>query len=649
MWVPRLGRAVVACLSITMAVTRAAADDAAVSAIVVEPVARSRYESVVTGSRTETPISEAPIATEVINRAQLERSGARDVADALLNTTGVQLTRGFSGTQIQMQGLDSQYVLLLVDGQRQIGRVDGGFDLQRFPIDDIERIEIVRGPASALYGADAIGGVINIITRRSYRRQFADGRAQYGSLNQADIRAAGGLRRDNSTIRANVGYHRRDPFRLGAVDGATTGSGFDEIVAGARYDYDVPQRVSVTASVDFLQRTMRGVDVSAAGAVFDRTNLLHTVNVRIASEHTLRIPARLRLTGSYAYFNDQYLSDQRGSNALDTYQRTREQLGLLNLQYDHLLPHRHFVTVGGEAQVEALSSARLTGSGLRQRGAVFLQDQWTLWEAHRLVAVPAMRFEMDSQFGFNFSPKLSLRFDIHPKLVLRASYGRGYRAPSFKELLLLFENTGVGYRVEGNPALRPETSHGENVGFELRAASWLWFSASYFRNDLTNQIVASIVEPGGPGLTTRYQYVNIASSYTQGLETAARLGAWRGVELELGYTLTDSRDNEAKRPLPGRARHAGSFGVVYTKTRWGVSAMVRGAIYSERNQYVDNADGSYQTLRAPTYVMLDARVSETIKKRITLFIGAQNLAGAGDAQLNQLPPRTFYGGVEGRY
>jgi outer membrane receptor for ferrienterochelin and colicins len=133
-------------------------------------------EVVVTGSRNEQKLSDAPVATEVITREQIERSGAQDLGELLEEHPGIRIVRQpQTGATIQMQGLDSKYVLVLIDNQRTVGRIASTNDLSRIAAEDIERIEIVKGPSSALYGSDAIGGVVHIITKKSRKLGLENG------------------------------------------------------------------------------------------------------------------------------------------------------------------------------------------------------------------------------------------------------------------------------------------------------------------------------------------------------------------------------------------------------------------------------------------------------------------------------------------
>ena len=126
--------------------------------------ADARFSTVVTASRTAQRQSEAATPIDVITRVDIERSGARDLAEVLALHPAVQLERSFAGAGVYVQGLEPQHVLILIDGQRMIGRTNGVIDLSRIPVERIEQVEVSRGASSVLYGSDALGGVINIIS-----------------------------------------------------------------------------------------------------------------------------------------------------------------------------------------------------------------------------------------------------------------------------------------------------------------------------------------------------------------------------------------------------------------------------------------------------------------------------------------------------
>ena len=158
---------------------------------------------VITGTRTEHRVSDSPVDVQLITDTDIRRSGARDVAELLEREGGVYVSRQAGrGTRIEMQGLASEHVLILINGQRVIGRINGAIDLTRLRVAQIQRIEIVKGPSSALYGSDALGGVINIITREPETGGVASVRID--DRHQGDLFAFGGWQ--SNVIQYDLSY-----------------------------------------------------------------------------------------------------------------------------------------------------------------------------------------------------------------------------------------------------------------------------------------------------------------------------------------------------------------------------------------------------------------------------------------------------------
>lgn len=600
---------------------------------------------VVTGTRTERRLADSPVITEVITRQDIEASGAEDLAGVLEEHPGMDVNRSnISGASLRIQGLDPQYVLILVNGERVGGRVNGAVDLSRIPVGDIQRVEIVRGPSSALYGADAIGGVVNVITRRPVLPWEGEAHARYGMLDTVDTSVRGAMVRGPVSASVTAGYRHRDSFDLDPSSVATNGSGYDSGTAAGRFEWRPRPSFSLVVSGDWLMRHQRGVDGGAEGAVYDRQNLTETFSVSVAPEYRFgpRLASRVRAGAWFTSYRDQYSLDQRGSNALDQFQETRNRIGQLSLQVDHDLGRGHLLTVGAEGYYESLAADRLSsGQGDRQRGAVFLQDQWTLRATlPRLVIVPGVRLDVDSQFGAAPTPKLQVRFDPHRTVALRATYGWGFRAPSFQELLLLFENPGVGYVVAGNPGLRAETSRSVNLSVEWRPKGWLWLSANLFRNDIDDLIDTVLVPRANPAEAQRYTYRNISSAWTMGSELSLRLRPRAGVVFDVGYTLMATRDLTNARPLEGRARHRVNLGMQLRHARSGLELSSRAAVVGPRRFYPETGP----EMAAP-YVSLDVRAAWSWSRHGQVFVACDNVLDAGDPRFLLVPPRVAYVGV----
>lgn len=612
---------------------------------------------VVTGTAMETPLEDSPVRLDVYTREAIDRSGARDVAELLEETLGVLVTRTFRGDSLQLGGLDPEYTLILVDGDRVPGRLGGGIDLGRYTLENVERIEVLRGPGSALYGSDAIGGVVNILTRRATRETELEGVAQagWGSGAIVDLGAMGGFRAGPLAVRATGGYHASEAFRRGDAI-ATAGSAREQWHLGARGNLDLGD-TEIDARTDYLVRRLSGVDVRATGAIFDRVQLAEqlqtTLGARYRNGRGTTISARL----SYSLFREQFLNDQRGSNALDDVQDNREHLGQLTAQLDHLAG-AHRISVGYEHLAQLLESQRLTEIGRRTRIAPFVQDEWTVVDDEvRLTVVAGARLDFDSQFGHALSPRVGFRVDPVPQVVLRATYGMGFRAPSFQELFLRFENPSVGYVIQGNPRLGPERSHGVDVSAEWTPWPELVVTGAYYRNDLEGMITPVTVFDD-PAHGTLFGYANLERAYTQGLEARLAIRPIPEVRILSGYAFLDTRDETAQRPLENRPAHRVTASAQLEHRETGLGANARFALSLDRVVFVDDDRDGLESARVLDPVaQLDVRLSWAFLEHlapgraphqdIEVSVGIDNVLDAGDAFL-VLRPRTYWAALRGR-
>ncbi|RKG81200.1 TonB-dependent receptor [Corallococcus exercitus] len=606
-------------------------------------------QTVVTGSRTQERLRETPVATEVITRAEIIASGARDASELLSTRPGLVVQQGFAGAGLSVQGLAPEYVLVLVDGERVTGKVDGNIDLSRLSLEDIEQVEIVKGPSSVLYGSDAVAGVVNFITRRAQRTLGADLRAAYGTLHRLDLDATGETRGDAWGLRMSAGLQRRSAYDLDASDLGTTGSTLNGYDLSARGDWHGAGAMSLEGTASYSHRIQRGVDLGGAGAVFDRASRDNSFASRLSPSWRLGETTTLRADVSYGHFDRRYLRDQRNASALDTVEDTRDQQARVGAQVDARPGAGHALVAGTEYLGEWLRSDRLDGgSGRRGRGSVYAQDSWTLAQAPGLVLVPGGRLDVDSRFGLAATPRVALKVDPLSWLTVRGSYGWGYRAPSFQDLLIDFENPSVGYTVRGNPDLKPERSRSFSVNVEARPTGDTVLWAGAFQHALRDMIAASLLSEGD---FLRYSYVNIARARVRGGELGVRQSLPGRVQVELGYTLTDGTDQELDRALEGQARHRLTAQATWRHRAWGLEAHVRGALTGERPFYPDtNGDGVADSYRASPTVSLDARVAWLMPAGgLQLFVVGSNLTGAGNPKDLPIPPRTLQAGVSTRF
>lgn len=590
---------------------------------------------VVTGSRREQTLGDSVVATEVVTRREIKDSGAQNLGQLLGSQPGLEVVQGLRGQEVRMQGLSPDYVLILIDGQRTIGRVNGAINLSRMATGDIERIEIVKGPSSSLYGSDALAGVINIITRKGKDTLSTEVTTTIGGLGQFDAAARIEGRWKHWQSESALAWHEADGYDLDSTDLATTASGFEEFNASQRLRLGSDKR-HFGLGAEYLLRDQQGIDESATGAVFDRYNRTEIIAVSVMS--TIRVGTG-QLDGSLrlSQWQDQFASDQRNADDLDTFGVSRERLVEGKLQFNHAIGSSHHVVAGIDTLGQVLSADRLSETGKRGQVALFLQDDVIIPGVADAIASPGVRVTYDSQFGSNISPKLAARWNPREDVALRASYGMGFRAPGFRELLLNFENPGVGYRVDGNPDLAPETSTGLNMSAQFTPTKSAGITLAGFHNEIENLITTNLVtvENG----TQMFSYVNIGEARTMGVESQLSWKPSKTVQLELAYTFTDTLDRESNMPLPGRARHRGSFQASYqpfSELRLHARGTASGKrIYSSEELLESSSP----------FVDISARAETNITKFLTLYTGFNNLLGAGESRLAPMPPRTFYGGA----
>jgi outer membrane receptor for ferrienterochelin and colicins len=598
---------------------------------------------VVTGTRSETPLDSSPVATEVMRRDQIEASGAETLADALSFKPGLWIERGIGGTGVTMQGLGSEYVLVLVDGQRQIGRVDGTLDLDRMGVGEVEQVEIVRGPSSALYGSDALGGVINVI-RRDPSEPEAEVMARTDSEDARDLRGRVAGRRGD-VLGSLAGEWREGPsFDRSPGDPSTTISAYEDWRVAGSAGVRRGEWLEIDAHSEYLRRDLRGT-TAAGPAIFDRRNLIEGASGRLSAvlsgDRTVA-----RLSAGVGLHRDQFVNDQRNSGAMDQDEETNERLVEATAQVERALFERHRVTAGAEVMVEALESDRLKdGDGDRSRISAYAQDEWRIGERYQLLVMPAARVDYDSQFGTHATPRLAARYDVTDEIITRGSLGFGFRAPGFKELYLRFENPGVGYVVDGNPDLDPETSWSAQGGAEWRARRWLYLGASGFYNDIDDLITAVTKSEGGVGAPIVFSYDNIGRARTMGGELTVALRRGR-LGVEAGYAYTAARDMVNERRLGGVPAQRAMFGVRWRDPGEGFEASTEAAVTGGRPFYMDDTD--QDPFLTDVRVDVRARVAKTFAKRLTCFLGVDNVLDAGDATYDPIAPRTVYVGVIAR-
>ena len=633
-------------------------------------------EIVVTGTRTVGRLEDSPVATEVIRREELANSGADTLAEVLEGRAGVQISRSFNGSTVRLNGLDSDYVLVLVDGQPLQGRIGGAIDLSRIPVERIERVEILRGAASALYGADAIGGVINIITRQGSPGLTVAGRLGAGALLSDNTTATltrfpGALPLTwnpnapptttvDSSASVSTGGERWRSWSLATVQSTpamaapgqegTQVDGQVTTMASERLDLQVNDDHRWMAQGAYTHRRRAATQTNDAGAVLDHAYSSEFIELSAGPDIVMGARGRLLANLAWSAFRDQAFTDQRGATAQDKYEETWDHATELDVVGTVLPSPRHAVTAGVEARHEVLRTDRLSLPQVdRQRASLFAQEVWEATpsdSAQQLLLVGGVRYDRDSLFGDAWSPRLATRWDITPSLIVRASAGRGFRAPPFKDLYLSFANPGSNYRVDGNPALEPETAWNQTAQLSWMPWTTMAIDVAGHATQLDNMIAVQTVAVASENGPAMYSYDNIDSARTHGVDSTVSWDAAEHTSLRAQLSRLWTYNVAEDRPLSGRPDYTSNLGATHSAfderltATWSYGWQSPTVIY-----FYSTTTGGFDSITAPAWHLVDARLAWQLGRRGEVHCGADNLLDTGDLQLAPSRPRRVYAGL----
>jgi len=553
---------------------------------------------VVTATRLPARADALPTSVTVISGAQLRADGIRTVAEALRIVPGAAVvTTGPWGGQASLflRGGESDYVKVLIDGVPQ-NAPGGSYDFANLTTDNVERIEVVRGPTSVLYGSDAVTGVVQIFTRDGRgapRAAVAFGGGTYAT-NAVEVTASGGDDRAGYAIGlsrfASDGIYRfNNDYR-------------NEVLSG-RLRLKPDARTDAAMSVRYGDALYHfPTDGSGDPVSNNQHQLDRGPSVGLELGHAFSDNVEGRVTGTWHRDNTQYAIAPNGPSDTTTFPFsssdwvTRAGLdGRANLR----LSGGHVVTVGGAFEHETMQGTTLNGSRSRDDGAAYLQ---LVTDLERPFSVTlGARLDDNQRFGTYATYRVGLSFRVHGGTRAIASIGTGFKEPNF------FENYATGF-VRGNPDLQPEHSFTWEAGLEHHIpGTAVTARATYF-----NQRFRDLIDYNGSG-SVRYNYLNVPGADARGLEIAAEAPLGRAVRVTAGYTFLDTRVTKGGadtgstalfltgQPLLRRPWHSATLALSYRLGRRG--SMTLTALYTGRRPDVD-----YRTFRRdtlPSYTRVD--------------------------------------------
>ncbi|GHV96171.1 hypothetical protein AGMMS50293_24910 [Spirochaetia bacterium] len=585
---------------------------------------------VVTGSKVEEDAKEAVTAVEVISRDEIEALGAKTVAEVMENIPGVIIFDHPQAT-VMMQGFEGAYVKVLVDGVEVTGDVGGATPVSAIPVSDIERIEIVRGASSVLYGSDAMGGVINIITKKPdkdrfsfrTRHEFASNLRYYGdayagydnkyfalSLGGAFDWDDGKITKTQNNMGKLVDIYDVAAARLGSARGNAIWHhrGGDLELFGSWSDSLLTTSADLENGYEFANTKIEGGLRNSWS--FSDLALLDG----FLSYHRLKYDAQKK---NYSFNTESPYADSLFQDIE----------GEVRFSWEPVISHS--LLFGVNARREALESDSFEAEKSMVTLAAFAQDTWNIKGLDRFRIVPGLRFDWRLPNSTNeeniikLTPKLAFRYDPTDALALRLSYGMGFKTPSLKQnYWVFFHPAPYNFLLTGNPNLRPETSHGFNASadyavtkkFQVNIGAYFNYITDLIDDYISDESSGSAVNTSGnlqPYIYTR-TYRNVGKAITSGGDLSLRYNGQR-LKLMGAYNLIVARgyDEEegAYTDLPSRVPHQVNLSAAYTipviettvslRANWNAPQIAGGGM-----------SGGDAAGHSPDYLMMNFRLSK---------------------------------------
>lgn len=574
---------------------------------------------VVTATRTPKLLKDAPIVTRVISEEDIRRTDATDISDLLqAELPGIEFSYSMNQqTSLNLSGFGGNSVLFLVDGERLAGETLDNVDYSRLNMDNVQRIEIIKGAASSLYGSNAVGGVVNIISREAQEPWSVNVNGRYGAHREQRYGGTVGFNRGKFTSLANVQYTSTGEIDLSAGNSQEETGDYSKIYGNSTLHFK--ERLTFTPA-DPLKITAR------AGYFFRERNISSSQRDRYRS-FSGGVKGNYRLSDnddweiSYAF--DQYdKSDYLIPGDLDVRDYSNVQHTVRTL-YNHTFADKHILTVGGDYLRDYLMSYQFTdgGSHLQHTADAFAQFDWNPHRRFNLIA--GLRFDHFSESRLShFSPKLGLmyKFDL---CSLRGSYAGGFRAPTLKEMYMHFDMANI-FMIYGNPSLRPESSHNFSLSAEYTKQ----------RHNLTLTGFYNIVDNR---ITTAWNqalngqvYTNMSRLHVAGIDANASGRYACGISWRLSYAYTREQIRKGQPLLSSTRPHTATVRLSYDKdwNAYGLGVSLSGRylskvttdVYTDMTSYEQTEKQTY-----PGYSMWKLTLSQRIGRGTRLTLAVDNL------------------------
>jgi len=536
----------------------------------IDTISNTKLEEVVvTATKTLRQLSTLPMPAKLITKDEIAKSSSAKLSDILDDQPGIFIVPDFGGGNgIQIQGLDSQYTLLLIDGSPIIGRQSGTLDLDRISIGNIEQVEIIKGSSSSLYGTDALGGVVNLITSKAKDSISAEASYKISTFNTNDISVNLGKISQNgdnlnfyfNSFNSN-GYDLNDDSILNTVEPYKSYTGF------LRYNFK-KNKWSYFSSVRIYNENQNfTLNENSYGK-----NIINELGINTSINYIKNKNYKLIFENYYTnYKNDEEFRLNQNSIEESFFNQS---LFKSELRSIYTINKKNTLTFGLGFYSELLKRNNFYREEVSQNSFnYFVQYEGFIFENTNYVF--GARYDQYDEYESEFSPRFAIRTQINDNISSKISIGKGFKTPDYRQLYFNFSNSISGYSVIGFNAakeiisnlqslgqisnliisqdefegkLKPETSISFNLGFNIKTNKSTVFDINFFRNQISNLIDYKIIASKVNGQSI-FSYYNLNKVYTQGIEFNSTSTVFNDIEISLGYQFLEAKDNDSKNQI----------------------------------------------------------------------------------------------------
>jgi len=649
-------------------------------------------EVIITATRTLRQLSSLPMPAQIISSKDIKSSNSLRLNDILNEQTGLITVPDFGGGEgIQVQGLDSQYTLILIDGVPLVGRSAGTLDITRIAVGNIKQIEIVKGASSSLYGSEALGGVINIITERPKNGFKGDVNYRIGSFNTTDFNNNINFKKNKLSIQTFFNRYRSNGYDLNTTDALNTVEPFSNYTLNSKFTYDFNEATRLLVAGKYFSQNQEYVASSSLAGESD------------VNEWNTHLKLRHRYSDKWSSYFEFYATRYKAKDFLNNLDGNRFSTSFFNqllvrpeMRATFTLNDNNSFIGGIGFNHETLNRTDFTESPEFNSPYVYLQ-----YDGHitpKLNLIVGARLDSHNKYQSQFSPKVAARYELSDYLAIKGSVGYGFKAPDFRQLYFDFTNATVGYTVLGynavltaipklneqgqianiivpisefNNELNPENSISINFGVDLNLPSGLKFSVNLFRNNIDDLIDTRVIANKTNGQNI-FSYYNVNKVYTQGLEFNTSWKITQNLKISGGYQLLYAFDKNAIKAfengevyarlnssspsfrlkkedyfgLYNRSRHMSNLKMFYSFEPLKMDTSLRGTYRSKYGLIDTNGNTFLDTYDnfVDGFVVIDFAINKTFLDNYQLGFGIDNLFDFKDSQnISNIAGRIIYG------